>query len=181
MGVNSNKEKIGNNRIGLEVKAGLSVNECYEFLMTIKEVAAWYGVGVKTIRKHRTEHVSELFKGKHYLVAATNSSRDLNNSDLELSHSAFLWTKSVIVRLWIFIKSERSRMFRDWDEDLIIHLDQQCDLFGGVALQAALTPKRHRNFTTHDRLLDIMGDVFLIEDMDLGVRLSDKEVKRCQR
>lgn len=182
---NNTQKKETNNRISLHVTADLSVNvmpnECHEFLMTTKEVANGYGVSIKTIGTHKMEHPLELIEGKHFITATGNPSSDLKAwrkqlNDLGLPHNATLWTKRGIVRLGFFIKSEHARMFRDWAEDLIIHLDEQRNLFGEVIPQPKELPnaKRYHNFITRDRLLDIMADVCQIEDKTLRVRLSNK-------
>lgn len=92
----------------------------HEFLMTTQQVAIGYGVSIKTIRKHLTEHADELIENKHFLKGATNSSHLAKNAQ----PNQIYWTKRGIVRLGFFIKSEKAKLFRDWAEDLVIFVSE---------------------------------------------------------
>jgi hypothetical protein len=84
----------------------------HEYTLTTAQVAAGYGVSPKTIRNHKTNHGSEIIKGKHFLGAQNMGSENL----MESIH----WTKRGVVRLGFFIRSERAKRFRDIAEDLVI-------------------------------------------------------------
>jgi hypothetical protein len=119
-------------------------------------------------------HETELIEGKHFLKGETFCPP----LPKAMPNQIYL-TKRGIVRLGFFIKSERAKLFRDWAEELIIKMDEQRDLFGGVPSPAfKMLPKtRHHNRLTHQRLLSIMGDVCRIEDKEIRLSLTDKLMK----
>ncbi len=85
-------------------------HETHEWLMETKFVAEGYGVSEETIRSHKANHSEELLENKHFTSVETFNARDLKKI------STF-WTKRGVIRLGFFIKSERTRLFRDWAED----------------------------------------------------------------
>lgn len=91
-----------------------------EFLMTTSEVAKGYGVSSATLRRHKIMHVSELKEGKHYLISINKNNICERTGGYTL-RKQILWTKIGIIRLAYFIKSGRSKMFRDWAENIIVN------------------------------------------------------------
>lgn len=91
--------------------------------MTSKEVAKGYGISEITLRRHKMEQSEELVEGKHF-IAAVRILNGEEQSTLKIPHNTTLWTKRGIIRLGFFIKSERSKLFRDWAEDLIIKVEE---------------------------------------------------------
>ncbi|MBV5327212.1 MAG: hypothetical protein JZU65_06160 [Chlorobium sp.] len=157
--------------MNLSVTEGLTVtilpDSTHEFLMTTKEAANGYGTSKYSIQKAFLRNGDELVEGKHYTTARTYCPRDS-----KLPHNAVLWTKRGIVRLGFYIKSERSKIFRDWAEDLVIQKIEQPMLFDLPSRQ--LPARRKHNRLTSERLLSIMADVCRIEDKFLRVSISNK-------
>ena len=77
----------------------------HDWLMPSKLVAEGYGCSPNTIRGHKRDHSDELFEGQHWL-------KDENENTQ--------WTKRGVIRLGMFIKSERAKIFRDAAEQLIL-------------------------------------------------------------
>lgn len=92
----------------------------FEFLMTTSEVAKGYGVSSATLRRHKIMHVSELKEGKHYLISISKNNICERTGGYTL-RKQILWTKIGVIRLASFIKSGRSKMFRDWAENIIVN------------------------------------------------------------
>ncbi len=165
------KNEAGN-LLPMTVTEGLIVsimpNDNHEFLMTTKEVSLGYGVTKYSIFKTLNRHIDELIETKHFIKGV-----DILSTP-SIQPNSILWTKRGIVRLGFFIKSERSKLFRDWAEDLIIKMDEQRDLFNAVVPQKKLSAKRNHNRLTQDRLLSIMADVCRIDDKDLRLSISQK-------
>lgn len=141
----------------------------HEFLMTNKQVARGYGASEYSIRMAMSRNSSELLEGKHFIKGVTIC-HTLSNAQ---PHQVF-WTKRGIVRLGFFIKSERSKLFRDWAEDLVLNKIEQGVLFATPPQVQIGTEKRKHNRLTPDRLLSIMGDVVKIEDSVLRSAISSK-------
>jgi len=161
----------------MKVTEGISVNVMpnndHEYLMTTREVANGYGTSEYAIRKSLLRNNSEFIENKHFVTAGTFCPRE-HQTALNLPHNATLWTKRGIVRLGFFIRSERSKLFRDWAEDLIIRIEEQKDLFGHVCPARSMPEKRNHNRLTQDRLVDILKDVAMIDDRELRIRLVEK-------
>lgn len=163
--------------MSLTVTEGLTVtilpNSDHEFLMATKQVAAGYGVGIDTIRRHKFDHQAELIEGKHFLSGVS-----IPHAASPGSSIGTMWTKRGIVRLGFFIRSQRARLFRDWAEDLIINrINQpQVDLFGEK--QRQLPKKRNHNRLSADRLVSILADVAKVESQQLRESLIDKLLMR---
>jgi hypothetical protein len=157
--------------MNLTVTEGLTVtllpDSAHEFLMTTKEAAKGYGTSKYSIQKAFLRNGDELVEGKHYTTARTYCPRDT-----KLPHNAVLWTKRGIVRLGFYIKSERSKLFRDWAEDLVIQRTEHPTLFDLPPKQ--LPAHRKHNRLTSERLLSIMADVCQIEDKHLRISISNK-------
>lgn len=141
----------------------------HNFLMTNKQVAKGFGVSEYNIRQHKLAQSSELVEGKHF-IKGVSFSHTLSNAQ---PHQVF-WTKRGIVRLGFFIKSERSKLFRDWAEDLVLNKIEQGVLFATTPQVQIGIEKRKHNRLTPDRLLSIMGDVVKIEDAVLRSAISSK-------
>ncbi|MDX2004629.1 MAG: hypothetical protein SFU83_05060 [Meiothermus sp.] len=73
-------------------------------------MAAGFGVTPEDFRMHRSNKPDELVEGRHYI----NVKVDVGGKP----HS--YWTKAGIIRLGFFIKSERSKKFRDFAEELVL-------------------------------------------------------------
>lgn len=162
-----NSEMNENKAISLKVAGDLTVtvlpNLNHEFLISTKDVAAGYGVSECCIRRHKADHASELIEGNHYFsgvsiphVAHSGSSKGL------------MWTKAGVIRLGFFIKSERAKLFRDWAEQLILAV------VGHKQPTLPEVPKRKHNRLTPERIIDILGDVCLIENRELRERIANK-------
>lgn len=155
-----------NSKLNLQVSGDLTVqiytNSEFDFLMPTKDVALGYGVSTGTIRKHQERHDDEFIEGKHFLKGATIS-HTLSNVQ---PHAVF-WTKSGIVRLGFFIKSERAKLFRDWAENVILEV---------TSPRAILPPvkKRKHNRLSQTRLVEILADIALIDDKELRLSLVNK-------
>lgn len=89
----------------------------HEYVVETARVANGYGVRPHTVRMHKREHADELFEGKHW-ISVSNPDADTRNGEPK---KATFWTKRGIVRLGVFIKSERAKRFRDAAEDLVIY------------------------------------------------------------
>ena len=170
----THKKNEAGNLLPMTVTEGVTVrvlpDERHEYLMTTREVANGYGVTEYAVRQHKLQHSEELQEGKHFVLAVS-----ISNGTNGIPHNAILWTKRGVVRLGFFIKSERARLFRDWAEELVIRLDEQRDLFGGVTAPAkALPVKRRINRLTPGRVADILADVCLIKDDELRERIAMK-------
>jgi hypothetical protein len=157
----------------MTVTEGVTVNvlpnERHEYLMTTREVANGYGISEYTLRCHKMNNNTELQERKHFVTAVEILNGDQQGA-LKIPHNATLWTKRGIVRLGFFIRSERSRLFRDWAEDLVVRVLDSCeqkqfDLFSGET--KALPKKRNHNRLTSARLIRLLQLTHRIEDAAL--------------
>lgn len=159
--------------MNLKVTEELSVviipNENYEFLMTTKEVAHAYDVSPQNIREHQRVN-DDFIEGKHFIKGVRISDTLGKNAQ---PHQVF-WTKRGIVRLGFFIKSERSKLFRDWAEDVIINVLENGDNFLQPVPVLQAPKKRNHNRLTQDRMISILADVAKIEDSALRLSLISK-------
>lgn len=182
-----NPKNEAGNLLPMTVTEGVTVNVLpsvnHEFLMSTKEVAAGYGVSSTTVRRHIQEHSAELIENKHFVRAAQFLSGAVQkmNGDLKLPHNAILWTKRGIVRLGFFIRSERAKLFRDWAEELVIRVEEQRDLFGGVSIVQAVPvglkqarEKRLINRLDRDRLIRLLTMASRIEDSNLRLAITSE-------
>ena len=161
-------------KLNIQINDNLAVaiypNYEHEFLLTTKEVAKGYDVTPYTIRQHKKWHKDELVEGKHFI-----NSVSITHGAKKGSSKGTMWTKRGIVRLGFFIKSERSKMFRDWAEDLIIKVNEYTDLFGEIVSSPPKLPKkRNHNRLTQARLVDILVDVAKIDNIELRLSLIQK-------
>ena len=101
---------------GMEIQ--VAPDEQHEWLMSTADVARGYGVTDSTIRDHKKTHSDELIPGKHWF---TVGNPDAENQTLKKT----IWTKRGVIRLGMFIRSERAKIFRDWAEDLILERVEQ--------------------------------------------------------
>ena len=152
---------------GLQVSIMPNVN--HEFLMTTKDVAMGYDISEATLRSHKHNYKSDLKEGKHFVKIIENTCVDNINAG-RLSNTYILWTKAGVVRLAMFIRSERAILFRDWIEQIVLNYIEH------KLPELPETPKRKHNRLTQDRLLDIMSDVCLIQDEVLRIRIRNKLV-----
>lgn len=159
--------------IQMQVTAELAVsvipNGNYEYVMTTKEVAHGYGVSPQNIREHQRCN-DEFVEGKHFVKG--NSFSDTLGKNAQ-PHQIF-WTKRGVVRLGFFIKSEQSKLFRDWSEDLIINFMENGENFLQPVPVIPLKKTRNHNRLTQDRMISILSDVAKIDDRDLRLSLISK-------
>ena len=137
-------------------------NSNHEFLMTTKEVSTGYGIAEATLRTHKHRYKEELLENVHWITGVTNR----NGNSFPATY--VMWTKAGVIRLGLFIRSERAKLFRDWVENLVLKFTEP----KLVALPE--TPKRKHNRLTAERLLDIMSEVVKIEDAELRLSISRK-------
>ena len=97
-----------NLKVTEELTVTVLPNSDFEFLMTTKEVAHAYDVSPQNIREHQRVN-DDFIEGKHFIKGVRISDTLGKNAQ---PHQVF-WTKRGIVRLGFFIKSERSKLFRD--------------------------------------------------------------------
>lgn len=139
-------------------------NQEHEFLMPTKDVAKGYDISVNTLRSHKSQNKVELIEGKHFISNVQILNGALNSTRVTM------WTKAGVIRLGMFIRSERAKLFRDWAEQVILeHLSST-----PVPKILPPAPKRKHNRLTQERLLSIMQDVCMIEDFELRNRISVK-------
>ena len=157
----------------MQVTAELAVNvipnQNYDYVMTTKEVAHGYGVSPQNIREHQRVN-DDFIEGKHFIKGVRISDTLGKNAQ---PHQVF-WTKRGIVRLGFFIKSERSKLFRDWAEDLIINVLEAGENFLQPVPVLQAPKKRNHNRLTQDRMISILADVAKIEDSALRLSLISK-------
>lgn len=140
-------------------------NQEHEFLMPTKDVAKGYDVNTNTLRMHMSRHTDELKENLHFIKGITNS-----DTYPKVQPTQVFWTKAGVIRLGMFIRSERAIMFRDWAEQVILqHLSST-----PVTKALPPAPKRKHNRLTPERLLDIMRDVCKIEDPKLRDSIASK-------
>jgi hypothetical protein len=154
----------------MQVSEGLSVTifpePNHEFIMSTKDVAEGYDIKPTTLRTHLHRYKDELIENKHF-VKGVSICKTLDKGSNFQPHQIF-WTKQGIIRLGLFIRGERARMFRDWVEELVInYLEKKLP-------QLPDTPKRKHNRLTQERLLDIMNDVCRIDDKELRLSITSK-------
>ena len=163
--------------IHLQVTEGLAVaviqDTSHEFLMPTKDVAVGYGVSEETLWSHKRNHREELTEGVHFLTRIENIKSGQNGTTKRT-----YWTKAGIVRLGMFIRSERAKLFRDWVEQVVLQV---------TAPQVTLPTetKRKHNRLNAARIIDILADVALIDDKALrlsiiGKLLPDREIPAIQ-
>lgn len=154
--------------INLQVTDGLTVaviqNQTYEFLMPTKDVGLGYGVSAGTVRTTQSRHQDELTEGKHFVKGVT-----FCNTLKNVQPNAVYWTKKGVIRLGFFIKSERSKMFRDWAEELVLQA-----ITPPLPKNLPMVPKRKHNRLTQDRMVSILADVCRIEDKNIRLSLIQK-------
>ncbi|NJR70880.1 MAG: hypothetical protein HC771_21270 [Synechococcales cyanobacterium CRU_2_2] len=80
-------------------------NAVHDWLMPSKLVAEGYGCSPNTIRGHKKEYGSELLENQHWL-------KD--------EHGHTQWTKRGVIRLGMFIRTDRASLFRDAAEQLVL-------------------------------------------------------------
>ncbi|MCW0509496.1 hypothetical protein [Riemerella anatipestifer] len=154
--------------VNLQVTDGLSVavlqDQAHEFLMPVKDVALGYGVSSGTIRSTQSRHQDELIEGKHYIRGVA-----FCNTLANVQPHAVYWTKTGIVRLGFFIKSERAKMFRDWAENVILKT-----ITPQLPVNLPKPKRRKHNRLTQERMIGILADVAKIEDRALRLSLIEK-------
>lgn len=157
------------------VMEGVTVNVLpnteHEFLICTNDVAIGYGVSKYNIRQHKLMHPDELIEGKHFITAVS-----IPNGNRQTPPNAILWTKRGIIRLGFFIKSERAKLFRDWAEELIIKINEQCDLFGNPLPSPVkkLPLKRLTNRLDRDRLIRLLALTSRITDNELRISITNE-------
>ena len=147
-------------------------NTAHEYLMTTREVASGYGVSEYAIRQNKVSLGSELIEGKHFVIALSIPHGELPSA-LKTAHNAVLWTKRGIVRLGFAMRSERSKLFRDWAEDLIIAVDEHMMAEKPVRLKG-YPQKRKDNRLTPERLINLLRLTNRIDDSALRNQLVEQ-------
>ena len=72
---------------------------------TTEYVAERYGTSVTKIKDHKCEHADEIVEGIHFVVAKNDRNRPV-----------IKWTLRGIIKLGMFIRSEKAKGFRLWAE-----------------------------------------------------------------
>lgn len=158
------------NSIQLKVTGSLDVtvipNQAHEFVMTTEQVAIGYGCSTETIHSHKRNHRDELQEGVHFESRIENF-----NSGKGGKTKRIYWTKVGVIRLGMFIMSERAKMFRDWIEQVVLNVMTEVK---STEISLPEVSKRRHNRLSQDRITDILRDVMEIEDKELRVRLTNK-------
>ncbi|MCU0342077.1 MAG: Bro-N domain-containing protein [Spirosomaceae bacterium] len=97
------------------VAVGVIQDPRFEFLMSTKDVALGYGVAEATIRSHKNDQRAEIKEGVHFVPSV-----GITNARGNLQTKQNYWTKAGVIRLGMFIRSERAKLFRDWAEQIIL-------------------------------------------------------------
>lgn len=120
-------------------------DEKHGWLMSTEDVAAGYGVTSEAIRKVKSRHSDEIKPGEHFSSvtichAGADPLQEQRNAKLanpnkhwnknggkpdNLQRVATVWTKRGVLRLGMFLTSERARIFRDWCEDVVLSVVEQ--------------------------------------------------------
>lgn len=159
----------------MTVMEGVTVNVLpnpeHEFLIATKDVAKGYGTTIYALRKAKLRNEHDFIEGKHFLIAGTNCLLDL-----KAPHNSIYWTKRGIIRLGFFIKSERAKLFRDWAEELVIKINEQCNLFGNPLPSPVkkLPLKRLTNRLDRDRLIRLLALTSRITDNELRISITNE-------
>ncbi len=173
--MSKSKEQAGS-LLPMTVTEGVTVNvlpnEQHEYLMTRTEVANGYGASKYSILQALHNHPDELIEGKHYVLGG-NILLPPSTKGL-IQPNSILFTKRGIVRLGFFIKSERAKLFRDWAEELIIRIDEECCRMAVTPPKQLPAVRRRHNRLTQERLVNILADVCRIEDKELRLSITDK-------
>jgi len=85
-------------------------------VLSTADVAKGYGCKEGAIRSHLSRHADEFIEGKHFTTVAICNSRDNTNLQTQKTY----WTPRGVMRLGMFIKSDRAKRFRDWAEDVLL-------------------------------------------------------------
>jgi len=157
-----------NSMLQLQVMDDLTVqlytNPTFDFLMDTETVANGYGVSPNAIRSHKSRYSEDFKESVHFARASAVA---ICNSDPEVPHNKLFWTKTGVIRLGFFIKSERAKAFRDWAEKIVLEI-------AAPPINLPKPSKRRHNRLTQSRLVDIMADVVQIEDRKLRLSLTKK-------
>ena len=160
--------QTNNSKLTLQVMNDLTVqlytNPKFDFLMDTKTVALGYGVSASTIKSNKHNHSDELIEGKHYVYGKAVQNMDTLSN---FQPHTLLWTKSGIIRLGFFIKSERAKAFRDWAEKIVLEVS-------APPANLPMPVKRNHNRLTQDRMISILADVAKIEDKSLRMSIISK-------
>lgn len=150
----------------------------FEFLISVKDVALGYDVKESTLRDHIYRNKEELKEGVHYVrnidIYGSNT-KGVGNTDTLCKNyqpNKIVFTKSGVIRLGFFIKSERAKLFRDWAEQVIMEKLQH----PAPLKQLPVSPKRKHNRLNSERLISILEDVAEIDDTELRKRIVQKLV-----
>lgn len=159
----SNVSQANNSSLSLQVTKDLTVqiftNPEFDFLMDTKEVALGYGVTPQTVRTHKSNHQDEILENTDFVYTVEN----LNGADLKRT----LWTKSGVIKLGFFIKSQRAKLFRDWATNVILTVT-------APAVNLPQVVRRKHNRLTTSRMVEILADIAQIDDKSLRLSLISK-------
>lgn len=95
-----------------DVTLTVELDSAHEWLAPTADVAAGFGCDASAIRHAKVRHEDELVAGQHWVVTSRHTPGGLQ--------PVTMWTKRGVVRLGMFIRSERAARFRDWAENLIV-------------------------------------------------------------
>ena len=134
----------------------------HEWVISTSDLAKGYGVDRRTIDSHKSHHRHELVEGVHFVKGA-----DIFGTLHNLQPNAILWTKSGVIRLGFFIKSERAKMFRDWAEQVVLAVT-------APKVELPKTVRRNHNRLSKDRLVEILSLVALVDEKEVRTALVQK-------
>lgn len=137
----------------------------HEFFIPTKDVANGYGISPETVRSHLSKNPDEFMEGKHFI----RNVEILHSAKTGGSTRATMWTKSGVIRLGFFIKSERARLFRDWAENLVLAV-----IGHKQPKMLPAPPKRKHNRITPERMIRIMSKVCRISDDALRMEIINE-------
>ena len=102
-------------------------------------VADGYGCSPNTIRGHKKEYASELLENQHWIKDG---------------HGHTHWTKRGVIRLGMFVRTERASLFRDAAEQLVLDVTE-----GRVPNRDAPALPRSASLSTLDATAALIADV----------------------
>jgi prophage antirepressor-like protein len=137
----------------------------HEFFLETKDVANGFGITTNALRQQANRHPDEYLEDRHFIRAMDLVSVTKCNAHPQTR----FWTKAGIVRLGMFIKSERAKLFRDWVEKLVLDvLDPSKD--NKVERREYKTVKS----MTDTRLISLADDIMQIPDDKLRMSIWRK-------
>lgn len=134
----------------------------HSWMLPTKYVAEGFGVSPETIRAHKSNHKDELAEGHHWLQ----------------THAGTLWSKAGVIRLGMFINSDRAKRFRDAAETYLVSAMESLK----ISTEGAIA----QTVQTLERVADAIADEILTQQLTglveqrLNAKLSDRlTLERC--